>query len=632
PENFSGLTIDGASDVTLPIFGLPQIGGPDLRDRKILWLHLYARLKPGITTPQARASMKLLWPRILEATPPAGYEGEKLARFFARKVTIEPAANGVSFLRKRFSYSLQVLLALVGAVLLIACLNLANLTLARAAAHSHESGVRSALGASMWELIRPALIENLLLSFAGALLGLALAYWASHALLHVAWTGLINTPLNPSLDLRVLTFTAAVTVTSGILFALPPALQAARMDPIEALRHQTRSVRSGTRASGKILLIAQMALSLVLITGALLFGRTLNRLHTVEAGYRRDHLLTLLLFPQPGHRGIPNTGAYYQQLTQQIKQLPGVDSVSFSGSGPANELEFFDPLYRSLSEQPVQAITDYAGPDFFHVMGMHLLAGREFNWRDDEHAPPVAVISQSLADKFFGNQNPIGRIIYLGPHSRAEPLKIVGVVNSASLWKVESSHPLAIYRPAALNFVDADPLMDIRTSVDPGSLKTQAERVVRSLGHQYSLRTMTVEERLDSYLSVQRLMAFLAVFFGVLALLISSIGLYGLMSFHIARRTSELGIRLALGAQREQVLSMVLNETLTLAAVGCALGVAASLLSARFIRSILFGVSATDPIILSISVFTLLLVALLAGFIPARRAASVDPVTALRVE
>jgi putative ABC transport system permease protein len=251
PEGFSGLIIDGSSDVTVPMLSLPQIGGQDRHDPKLLWLTLYGRLRPDITFQQARASMNLLWPRILEATPPPGYDGEKLARFFARKITLEPAANGVSYLRKRFSYSLQVLLALVGAVLLIACLNLANLTLARAAAQSHESGVRSALGASVWELIRPALFQNLLLSFAGAILGLGLAYWASHALLRIAWTGLVETPLNPSLDLRVLGFTAALTVLSGILFALPPALQAARIDPIEALRRQTRSVRSERVQAGK---------------------------------------------------------------------------------------------------------------------------------------------------------------------------------------------------------------------------------------------------------------------------------------------------------------------------------------------------------------------------------------------
>ncbi|MBV9157570.1 MAG: ABC transporter permease [Acidobacteriaceae bacterium] len=632
PEGFSGLIIDGSSDVTIPILSTPQRGGTDVRNPRILWLTLYARLKPGITVQQARAGLTLLWPHILEATPPPGYEGEKLARFYARRIALSPAANGVSFLRKRFSYSLEVLLGLVAAVLLIACLNLANLTLARAAAQRHETGVRSALGASAWKLIWPALVENLLLSGVGALLGLVLAYWASHVLLRIAWSGLVTTRLNPSLDLRVLAFTAAVTLVSGILFAAPPALHVARIDPIEALR-QTRSVAGERRAvSGRVLLILQTALSLVLVTGALLFGRTLNRLHKADVGYRRDHLLTLMLFPQPGGRGTPTSTAYYQQLAERLKQLPGVESVSFSNSAPANELEDYDQVYDSLSGPPVQAVSDFVGPDFFHVMGMQLLVGREFSWHDDEHAPETAILSQSLAAKLFGNADPIGRTVYFGPHAHAFPLKIIGVANSASLWKVESFHPLAIYRSMAFLFFDAEPLLDIRTSVDPRSMKAEAERVVRGFGRHYSLRTMTAEERLDSYLSVQRLTALLAAFFGASALLISSIGLYGLMSWHVARRTAELGIRLALGAQREQVLSMVLREALALAAAGCILGLIASLLSAKFIRSMLFGVSTADPVILGIAVTTLLGVATIAALLPARRAASVDPIAALRVE
>lgn len=632
PDGFTGLIIDGSSDVTIPILSTPQTGGTDLRNPQILWLRLYGRLKPRISTQQAEANLTLLWPRIQQATPPTNYRGEKLARFYARRIKLEPAANGVSFLRKQFSYPLEVLLALVGTVLLIACLNLANLTLARAAAQRHETGVRSALGANAWELIRPALVENLVLSCTGAVLGLGLAYGASHAILRIAWTGFTSASLNPSLDLRVLAFTAAVAVASGILFALPPAFHAMRVDPIEALRQQTRSVRGGTAASGKILLIVQMALSLVLVTGALLFGRTLNRLHNVDVGYRRDHILTLQLFPQPGHRGTPNSAAYYQQLSERLKQLPGVESVSFSAFGPANELENDEQVYSSLSAPPIECVYDFVGVEFFHVMGMHALAGREFSWRDDDKGPEVGIVSQSLAEKLFGNNDPIGRTVYVGSHAHASPLRIVGVVNSASLWKVESFRPLALYRSTMTNYPFAQPMLDIRTSVDPRSIKTEAERVVLSLGRQYSLRTMTLEERLDSRLSVQRLTAMLATFFGALALLISSIGLYGLMSFHVARRTSELGIRLALGAQREQVLSMVLREAVMLAGVGCTLGVIASLFSAKFIRSILFGVSASDPWILGIAVVMLASVAVVAGFVPARRAASVDPVTALRVE
>ncbi|HEX4747900.1 MAG TPA: ABC transporter permease [Bryobacteraceae bacterium] len=633
PEGFSGLIIDGASDVTVPILALPQRGGMDLRDPHLLWMTLFGRLKPGITPAQARANLSLLWPRILEATPPADYTGgEKRARFFARRIKLEPAANGISFLRKRFSFSLKVLLALVGAVLLIACLNLANITLAKATAQRHESGVRSALGAGRWQMIQPALTESLALSVCGTLLGLALAWWGSRALLRLAWTGLVDTPLKPSLDLQVLAFTAVITVLSAVLFALPSGMHAARVDPIEALRNQTRSVRGNIGASNKILLIAQITLSLLLVTAAFLFGTTLNRFYKVDAGYRRDHLLTMMLFSQPGERGKPKTTAYYRQLSEAVRQVPGVESVTYSYSGPANEFESFEQVYPAMNGSPVQVVTDFVGPDFFHTMKMQVLAGREFSWRDDEKGEQIAIIGESLGQKLFGTSNPVGRFVYLGPHSHAVPLRIIGVVNSASLWKIESIHPLALYRPTTMGYSDADALMDIRTTVDPASIKAQAERVVSSFGRQYSLRTMTLEERLESSLSVQRLMALLATFFGGLALIISAVGLYGLMSFHVARRTSELGIRLALGAQRGQVLSMLLREALSLALIGCCLGLVASLFGARFIRSILFGVSATDPLILGSAIVTVLLVAASAALVPARRAARLDPMAALRVE
>lgn len=630
PEGFSGLIIDASPDVTIPILSTLQAGGIDLRDPRILWLRLYGRLKPGVSLQHARASVTTIWPHIQAATPPPAYEGERLARFFARRITLESAATGVSRLRRPFSYTLQVLLALVGAVLLLACLNLANLTLARALARWHETGVRAALGASAWQLVRPALIENLLLSCTGAALALPGAYWTSQYLLRVAWTGLAPMALNPSLDVGVLAFATTVTFVSGVLFTVPWAYHAVRIDPIEGLRRQTRSVHGGMRVSARFLLIAQMALSLVLVSGALLFAQTLNNLHDESVGYRRDHLLTLMLFPQPGFVGSQNSTAYYKQLAEELKQLPGVDTASFSYNGPANQVEDYAQVYSSLAAAPVEAVSEFAGPEFFRAMGMQLLAGREFDWHDDERGAKVAIVSESLAKKLFGDGDPVGRTLYFGPRAHALPLVIVGVVNSASLWKVETPRPPAVYRTLASLFPDAEPLLDIRTQIDPRRIKADAERAVHKMGRHYSLRTLTVEERLDSHLSVQRLTAQLTAFFGGLAILISSIGLYGLMSFQIARRTAELGIRLALGAQRERVLAMVLRETLALALIGCSLGLAASVMSAKFIGSVLFGVSPTEPAILTMAVGIHIAVAVAAGFAPARRAASVDPVVALR--
>lgn len=628
PENYHGLIIDGSTDVSIPIFAPGQMPN---RDPHLLWLRLYGRLKSGVTLDRARASFDALWPHILAATEPSGLSAARQTRFFARRIALSSAAIGVSQLRKQFSYPLRVLLGLVGAVLLIACLNLASLTLARAASHQHESGVRAALGASVWDLVRQPLIESLVISFIGASLGLAVAYWTSRALLAVAWTGLVETNLQPTLDARVLAFTALVAIATAVLFAIAPAWHVAQADPMQALQQRTRSVRGGSAFIGRCLLIAQIALSLSLVAGALLFGRTLSTLHNANVGYRRDHLLTMLLFHQPNQQPKYQT-AYYQDLARTLQRLPGVESVSFSYETPASESDRLEAVRLSQIDPDTQVLGDFVAPDFFHVVGMHVLSGREFEWQDDSRGQNIAIISQSLANRLFKNESPIGRSLYFGPRAFNQRLTIVGVVNSASLWKVEDHDPLALYRPLVDGFTDADPMIVLHTNVDPRSLKTSAASVVRSLGRHYSLRTMTLEERLDTYITAQRLTALLAALFGGIALLIASLGLYGLMSYQIARRTAELGVRIALGARPGQVLSMVLREVLLLASIGCFLGLWLTVLLGHFLNNILFGVSPRNPAILSLAALALITVAIIAGLAPATRAASVDPVEALRVE
>lgn len=633
PENYSGLIIDGSTDVTIPIFAP---GKPDTRDPQKLWLRLYGRLKPGITIDRTRASFQALWPHILEATEPPNFPAARHARFFARRIAISSAATGVSQLRKQFSYPLRVLLGLVGAVLLIACLNLASLTLARAASHEHESGVRAALGASTWDLVRRPLIESLLISFTGALLGLAVAYWTSRALLGIAWTGLVETGLQPTLDARVLAFTAIVAAVTGVLFTIAPAWHAAQADPMQALQQGTRSVRGrgagGQTLLGRGLLIAQIALSLTLVAGALLFGRTLSRLHNANVGYRRDHLLTMLLFHQPTNREPKYQTAYYQELLRNLERLPGVESASFSIDTPASESEDFEAVRISQADSDTQTVGDFVAPGFFRVLGMKVLSGREFEWQDETRDQNIAIISQSLATRLFKDQSAVGRSLYFGPRAFNQRLTIVGVVNSASLWKVEDPEPLAVYRPLVNGFSDVAPTAVLRTTVDPRTLKASAERVVRSLGRHYSLRTLTLDERLDSHITAQRLTALLTALFGGIALLIASLGLYGLMSYQVARRTAELGVRIALGARPFQVLSMVVREVLLLASVGCFLGLWLSVLLGHFVSGILYGVSPRNPIILAVAAIILMVVALAAGLAPAKRAASVDPVEALRIE
>jgi len=449
-------------------------------------------------------------------------------------------------------------------------------------------------------------------------------------LMSIAWTGYFATAIDPSPDFKVLIFTAVVAILTGVLFGIVPVQYAARIDPMDALKQQSRSVKGGANLLGKALLVTQVALSLVLILGALLFGRTLSALHTTDLGYRRDHLLTLVLFPQAGSALPQNPIAYYRNLAEQVGRLPGVESVSYSYGGPASQFESSDPIFGDLTSPAAYAMQENVAPGFFSLAGMHVLEGRDFQWSDATHSP--VIVSQGLAQKLFPNQNPIGRVIYRGPHAHAEPLTIAGVVNSASLWKVESIHPLAFYELFEPGRDWDEPLMDVRTTVDPQTLKTIIERVVRGQGHHYSLRTQTVDERLDMFLTIQRLTALLSEFFGGVALLIACVGLYGLMSYHVTRRSTELGIRSALGAGRRNLLVMVLREAVLLAGIGCTAGVAGSFATAGFLKSILFGVSPSDPVSLIIAVLVMLAVAIAAAYLPARRAACVDPMSALRSE
>ena len=630
PEGFNGLAVEGYSEVTVPIFA-PNSGGK--RDAKLLWLDAWGRLRPGITLEQARASLQTIWPEILKETVPPDYSGAKSTRYFARRLKIEAGSHGVSSsLRRTFSHPLGILLALVGSLLLIACLNLANLSIAKMAAQRHDWSIKLALGAGPWQLVRPILIESFLLAAAGAALGLAIAYWTGPLLLHMAWTGFVPIALNASPDPRVLAFTAGVTVLTAFLFTIVPAFYALRAGAADGMRQNSRSVHQGSSQLGRLLLVSQVALSLVMVAGALLFAKTLSNLHNVNAGYKRDHLLTAQLFPQAGQEKLPNRDAYFHALGDKVKGIPGVAAVAYSNGAPGFPSEYRRPMRLAPESKEVQAIDEVIGPEFFATMDIPVLAGREFAWSDDENNLPVAIVSKKFAEQLYGSANAVGRDFYWGVVSIQKKLRIVGIVNNASLWKVESVEPMAVYRPMLQNPTYNEPLLDVRTMVDPASLKSTVDRTIRGMGSQYSLRTATLDERLDGFATAQRLTALLAGFFGVVAVLIAAIGLYGLMSFHVTQRTTEMGVRLALGAQSWQVFAMVLREVMLIAALGCGLGLLASVSLRSYVASLLFGISATDPLLLAMAVLVLAVVGIIAGFLPARRAASVDPAVALRKE
>lgn len=626
PEHFNDLIIDGAADVFIPLFAP---GSYAARDAKKLWLDVYGRLLPGMTIQRAQAELQTLWPSILQATVPPDYQGPRSQRYFARKLNIESASAGTSYLRARFSHPFSVLLVLVGILLLLACLNLASLTIAKMAARQNEWSIKLALGAGPWDLVLPVLVESLLLSLFGAALGLGIALWSGPAFLHIAWRGVVIPAINAAPDVRVLLFTAAIAVMAALVFAAVPVLYAVRAEAGAALAGDNRSVHRGSTLLGKSLLIAQITLSLVLVAGALLFSKTLLRLQSAATGYRQDHLLTLLLFPQ-GRRQVDDRSAYYRQLSEKINALPGVVSVSYSSSAPASGFEGLEPTRLKPDSEIVQAIDEVVGPEFFKTMGVPVRAGREFDWSDGEHSPLVAVMSQSFAKRLFGNADPVGHEFYWGTVSNFKQLRVVGVVNDANLWKANGTNPLAVYRPLLQTSEDDEPLLDVRTLSDPAVFKTPCERIIRDMGHHYSLRSMTVEERLLLVNTAQSLTAALTSFFGFVALLIAGIGLYGLTSFQVSQRTREMGLRFALGAQTHQVFNMVLREVAAIAVTGCLLGLLATVALRSYVASILFATSATDPAVLACAALALGSAAAVAGLIPARRAARVDPATALR--
>jgi predicted permease len=577
--------------------------------------------------------MKALWPAVQAATVPSEYTGERRDRFFARRVDVESAATGNSFMRERLARPVTVLMGLVGMVLLMACVNLANLTLARLSGRAQELGIRTALGASGWRLIRQLLTESVMLSAMGALLGLVTAFWTSRFLVNTIWFGYVPLALDPSPDLRVLGFTAGVAVVTAVLFGSAPAWRASQTDPASALQRNQRSVYGGAGRFSKLLVSTQIALSLVLVIGAVLFEGSLQNLYSVDRGFHRQGVLLMQLFPQAGREHIPNRTVYYHRLAEALSQLPTVQAASYSHMGPVLSYEYKIPVTGTGSSSvPVKAVEDLVGPGFFDLIGMHLVAGREFDWRDDERTSRVVIVSESLARRLFPGDRAVGRKVDEHGEPDLKSMEIVGVVNSASLWTPQSHEPMAIYFPLMQRPKFNQSRIVIRTSGDPRVVADQARRTVESMGYHYPLNIQTLEERTSMFLTDERVVAMLATFFGGLALLLASAGLYGLMSYTVIRRTSEIGIRMALGAQRRDVLGIIVREVTWLAFAGIAAGIPLALAASRLITGMLYGLSLGEPVRIAFSTVILLGVATLAGYLPARRASRIDPMTALRSE
>ena len=633
---FSGRNVAGRSaDVVLPMFLHPQLGLNDHDTFEIM-----GRLSPGVTVERARADLDVIYQQVLTQQAGSQVSPQVEQQIRAQRIVLKPGIRGASQPTNNFAAEMRILASVVGVALLIASVNVAGLLLARASARQKEIAVRLALGASRGRLIRQLLTESVLLAALGGALGLLLAKWGVGLLLVALSHGDTAIPFELSPNLRILAFTGAVSLLTGILFGLAPALTGTRVDlnPIlKGSEGQSKS-RVSHQSLTKSLVISQVAVSLSLLIAAGLLLQSLKQSYAVDTGFERDKVLQMWVFPALSGYDHPAEMIFYRELLDKLKATPGVQSASLS-----RLRMIFGRWYRDVwvqgaapdAAQTRQVYCDPVGPRFFETMGIPVLLGREFSVGDTETSPKVAIVSESMARKFFPNQNPLGRHFGFDAARSSGNIEIVGVVRDVrhhlederprqAAWIPYTQAPADMY--GQMNFL-------VRTAVDPASLVSTLQDQAQSVDKNVPLVGIeTQEAEIDEYLSGQRSMAALLGFFAALALVLASIGLYGAMSYVVGRRTRELGIRLALGAQRKSMLWMVLRETLSLVAIGVVIGVPVALAATRLISSMLFGVKTTDPATISIAIFVMCAVALLAGYIPARRAMRVDPMVALRYE
>jgi predicted permease len=638
---FAGLTPGELPEVTVPITAIPIVTPSleSLDNRSALWVQITGRLADEVTIGQARAQLHSFWPGVLLATASTETPGLRRQTFLSMGLDVSPVRTGFARdLRAQFSRPLYLLAAIVGLILLVACVNLANLMLARAAARSQEMSVRMAVGASRRALAGQLLTEGLALSLCGAILGLGFSYWGSHMLVALMTDGTVSFDLRP--DLHVLSVVLFVGVSTGTLFSLAPIWHSSRQDPAIALQQGSRSLAGGASRLGKALIVTQVGLSLVLLFGAGLLVGTFQRLRSIDLGFDKDHLLETNLNAKPGGYQNLNMNSYHQQLIQRVSNLPGVLSVCLSDVtipgtvGPQEQQKV-----SASSEDPntglhLMAIGVTTRPGFFHTLAIPLLSGRDFQLTDDDNHPHVAIVSRSVAERLFPHGDAVGQHVRYSFWPEFQSLEIVGVAEDARIFDLRDAAPGVVYLSGLqLPTEYGQPYnLYVRTKGNPEALAMTIGHEIESLGHEYPRRTATVEQMTSRFLGNERVIALLSSFFAALGLLLASIGLYGLMSYAVTRRTREIGIRVALGAQQKTVRWMILRETLALTLFGVALGIPCGLVATQLIASMLFGLSPTDLSTVVTACLLLLAVAFVAGYLPARRASAIDPMLALRTE
>jgi predicted permease len=649
PPEFFGLEVGAVADISVPTMMQKQVMPGITRDR--VQYRVMGRLNPGATIEQARADLGLLYQQILgdlavqfgDSTRAKG--GQHLLE---RKLVLTPGSQGLSVLRRQFSQPLFILMTVVGLVLLIACANVAGLLLARATARRKEVGIRLALGAGRARLVRQLLTESLLLSGLGGCLGLGFAYWGVKFLVPLLPQGEIPIRLDLGPDARLLGFGIGLSLLTGVLFGLAPAFRATRVDLNTALKDDARRLGApGARLTlGKLFVIAQVAVSLLLLIGAGLFIRNLQNLRKVDPGFTRENVLVLKLEPVGSDRNIgAGLAIRYNELLGRVEAIPGVLRASLVGYSPITRREWLEMgqspelmmpiLVEETSGQPGEDLTIpwmQVYPDSFATLGMPLLAGRDFTPQDNQQSQGVAIINESMARRFFGGENPLGRRIRHSYDSGLN-MEIVGVVKDTKYRSLREQVGPMFYAPFYQLGGQGQMTLVVRTAGDPTTVAAAVQREARALDNAMPVFAVeTVATQIEASISQERLVAMLSSVFGLLALLLACIGLYGILSYTVTQRTREIGIRLALGAEPQNVLWLVFRDALWLVLIGMAIGGPAAVAAARLISSQLLGVKWADLFTIFSAGMILLAVAALASYLPARKATKVDPLLALRHE